>query len=494
MRVRCSHTASRAHGRRSRVLRAGWFDTRGGAMAWLGRRTRAESRARKRNANAGAKPGAQKNSVINHHRQSQSQSDAHAGAWASVSGLPRDPVLFDAVRARMFLYVVVSLVCTPTVLFYTQVPPTRSPAHDAVLRLTAGTLATVVVRTVLAPFERVKLEYMLNQSRAPLLTTFSRLLCDEGVRGFWRGNVVNLLRTAPYKAINFAVFDALRGGFAAAAHARELERLHAATPTANAPQPSHARQHINRHHHHHHAHEVHIGQTALALAGAGAGIAAVVTCFPMDVVRTRLLVHGGWGKYGSIAKCIALLHREEGIGAFYRGIVPALLSMAPNGAVYYTIYDRLKNARIKALTSEGAAKLSDAEGWGERGGKNKKTTTVQQLSSSSSSSRGAGAVTIIEPEFMMLFGAVAGATAELTTYPLEVVRRRMQLQAGASTVGQVVGRQALRRMALTFRVIVAKGGAAGLYAGAVPSVMQVLPSSALGYLTYEMFKVMLHVT
>ncbi len=31
----------------------------------------------------------------------------------------------------------------------------------------------------------------------------------EGVRGFWKGNLLNLLRTAPFKALNFSSFDTL---------------------------------------------------------------------------------------------------------------------------------------------------------------------------------------------------------------------------------------------------------------------------------------------
>jgi len=27
----------------------------------------------------------------------------------------------------------------------------------------------------------------------------------------------------------------------------------------------------------------------------------------------------------------------QGLGAFYRGFLPAIISMAPNGAVYYTV-------------------------------------------------------------------------------------------------------------------------------------------------------------
>ena len=45
-------------------------------------------------------------------------------------------------------------------------------------------------------------------------------------------------------------------------------------------------------------------------------------------------------------------------------------------------------------------------------------------------------------------------------------------------------------MVRTCCIIVKSGGVAGLYVGCLPSVLQVLPSAALGYYTYETFKIM----
>ena len=67
------------------------------------------------------------------------------------------------------------------------------------------------MRTVLAPFERVKLEYLLNQVATSLGGTVRTIFVTEGLAGFWKGNIVNLFRTAPYKAINFTSFDFYRG-------------------------------------------------------------------------------------------------------------------------------------------------------------------------------------------------------------------------------------------------------------------------------------------
>jgi hypothetical protein len=49
----------------------------------------------------------------------------------------------------------------------------------------------------------MKLEYMLNRSTTPLIPAVKLIFAKEGARGFWKGNFVNLLRTTPYKAINF---------------------------------------------------------------------------------------------------------------------------------------------------------------------------------------------------------------------------------------------------------------------------------------------------
>jgi solute carrier family 25 phosphate transporter 23/24/25/41 len=160
--------------------------------------------------------------------------------------------------------------------------------------------------------------------------------------------------------------------------------------------------------------------------------------------------------------------------------------MTPNGAVYYTVYDRLKARRIKQIEAEREVeetKGKKGSGKQTKGGKQTNTNTNKDASGTPR----------VEQHYMMLFGAIAGATAEFSTYPFEVVRRRMQLQGGTSSMSQVFGSEALRRMTMTLNVIVKKKGLAGLYVGAAPSVMQVLPSAALGYYSYEMFKLLVGV-
>ena len=68
------------------------------------------------------------------------------------------------------------------------------------LRCIAAGMSAVVARTCVAPFERVKLEMVLHQrqSEGTLRVAWS-VLQQEGLRGLWKGNLLNLFRTAPQK-------------------------------------------------------------------------------------------------------------------------------------------------------------------------------------------------------------------------------------------------------------------------------------------------------
>lgn len=141
----------------------------------------------------------------------------------------------------------------------------------------------------------------------------------------------------------------------------------------------------------------------------------MVTCFPLDVIRTRVLAthhhahHAHQPQQGVVAMTRAIV-RNEGVGALYAGSLPALLSIVPSGAVFYGLFDLLKDSYLQTRHASRVA----AQGNG---------AFDDQL--------GAG--------LTLLFGATAGAAAETAVYPLEVVRRRMQLQSLARAAAPAAG-------------------------------------------------------
>ena len=313
-------------------------------------------------------------------------------------------------------------------------------------RLLAGTMSTICVRTLLAPLERLKTEYLFNNSKEALFVTSKIVFKNEGVIGFWKGNLVNIVRTAPFKAINFSAFDTVRT---------------AITKTFDVKENTVA------------------DEVSLFLSGAFACGTAVTICYPMDVVRTRLVVRGGTQKYKNILSCVRMLYKEEGLASFYRGILPAMAQMTPNAAVYYSVYNSLKQYRLTQMKREGEEKANRRKKKNNNNrGSGKKDNTTGELNNKKT----------IEPQYMMLFGMVAGIASESFTFPLEVARRRIQMNTGRVVAKDIFGSKELKMMLEVTQKVLRENGFRGLYAGLAPSVLQVLPSAALGYYCYESFK------
>ncbi|GER55664.1 mitochondrial substrate carrier family protein [Striga asiatica] len=125
-------------------------------------------------------------------------------------------------------------------------------AVNTTKHLWAGAVAAMVSRTCLAPLERLKLEYIVRGEKRNLVELVHKIAKTQGVRGFWKGNFVNILRTAPFKAINFCAYDTYR---------KQLLILFGNEETTNSER---------------------------LVAGAAAGITATVLCLPLDTVRNNL--------------------------------------------------------------------------------------------------------------------------------------------------------------------------------------------------------------
>lgn len=133
--------------------------------------------------------------------------------------------------------------------------------------------------------------------------------------------------------------------------------------------------------------------------------------------------------------------QTEGFFSLYNGLVPSIISMAPSGAVFYGVYDILKSTYMHS--PEGRKRLQHMKQQGD------KLIALQQLE--------------LGPTRTLLYGAIAGACSEAATYPFEVVRRQLQMQVRATKMS------ALQSCVK----IVEQGGIPALYAGLIPSLLQV---------------------
>ncbi|KAH9795070.1 Nicotinamide adenine dinucleotide transporter 2 [Citrus sinensis] len=180
-----------------------------------------------------------------------------------------------------------------------------------------------------------------------------------------------------------------------------------------------------------------------AAAGAAAGAIAATFMCPLDVIKTRLQVHGlpegtHSGRRGSII-IISLQNilKNEGLKGLYRGLSPTLLALLPNWAVSTIIDD------LFPVKRDGNSQLSV--------GKN------------------------------MIAAAGAGAATAIATNPLWVVKTRLQTQGMRSNVVPYKSiLSALRRIAH-------EEGMRGLYSGILPSLAGV-SHVAIQFPAYERIK------
>jgi len=74
---------------------------------------------------------------------------------------------------------------------------------------------------------------------------------------------------------------------------------------------------------------------------------------PMDTVKTRLVTQMNYPDlvpYQGISDCFRRVLKEEGVGAFYRGLTPRLFSVVPMIGIQFGVYEVSEISRIIVLS------------------------------------------------------------------------------------------------------------------------------------------------
>lgn len=192
------------------------------------------------------------------------------------------------------------------------------------------------------------------------------------------------------------------------------------------------------------------------VAGSLAGGTAVLCTYPLDLARTRLAYQvnslGNKSSFGhvlpapykGIADVCTRVFQEGGVRGLYRGVCPTMWGILPYAGLKFYVYETMKRHLPEDSRSSLPAKLA--------------------------------------------CGAVAGILGQTVTYPLDVVRRQMQVQSENALVG------ARYKGTLDALVTIARGqGWRQLFAGLGINYMKLVPSAAIGFATYDSLKSTLRV-
>lgn len=200
-------------------------------------------------------------------------------------------------------------------------PKEKGSITDFLIDFAAGGVSGAVSKTITAPIERVKLVIQtqdanprIKSGEVPRYTgignCFVRILKEQGLLAFWRGNGVNIIRYFPTQAFNLAFKDTIKAQFPKYNKKTQFWKFFA---------------------------------TQLASGGL-AGAASLTIVYPLDYARTRLASDVGSGKkqFNGLLDCLVKTARGPGgFFALYNGYTPSVAGIVAYRGSQFGLNDTL---------------------------------------------------------------------------------------------------------------------------------------------------------
>ncbi|CAO3636841.1 unnamed protein product [Cunninghamella blakesleeana] len=245
-----------------------------------------------------------------------------------------------------------------------------------------------------------------------VLDSLKTILKEEGIKGWYKGNLPAEYLYLSYSAVEFWTYNELE---------KILDELSFKIP--------------------------HTCKTFIS--GMIAGSVATSITYPFDLLRTRFAVQGTTKHYTSIFQATRSIYSIEGIKGFYPGIYPAIIQIMPYMGLLFASYDGLATAFKKLRDDDLLSK---------------------QYKSTHD----------------MLSGAISGIFSKTAVYPIDVVRKRLQVQ-GPYLSNYVVQstKYTTESWFQCMKSIAKQEGFRSLYKGLIPSLVKVAPANAVTFLVFE---------
>lgn len=176
------------------------------------------------------------------------------------------------------------------------------------------------------------------------------------------------------------------------------------------------------------------------VCGAVAGGVATATTYPLDLLRTRFAAQGRERVYHSLRACIRDIYRSEGPHGYFRGLGAGVGQVVPYMGLFFANYETLRVP---------LAQLHWAFGSGDA-----------------------------------VAGVLAGILAKTGVFPLDLVRKRLQVQGPSRERYVYQNIPVYKGVTSTLRAIVRQEGWRGLYGGLTVSLVKAAPASAITMWTY----------
>uniref|UniRef100_A0ACD5WM42 Uncharacterized protein n=1 Tax=Avena sativa TaxID=4498 RepID=A0ACD5WM42_AVESA len=210
--------------------------------------------------------------------------------------------------------------------------PAEEPSQmrRALVDTLAGAISGGISRTVTSPLDVIKIRFQVQleptaswgllrkdvygpSKYTGLLQASKDILREEGLPGFWRGNVPALFMYMPYTAIQFTVLHKLKTF--ASGSSRTEDHLH-------------------------------LSPYLSYVSGAIAGCAATVGSYPFDLLRTILASQGEPKVYPNMRSALVDIIQTRGVRGLYAGLTPTLVEIIPYAGLQFGSYDTFKRSMM----------------------------------------------------------------------------------------------------------------------------------------------------
>ncbi|XP_077585744.1 solute carrier family 25 member 16 [Stigmatopora nigra] len=174
------------------------------------------------------------------------------------------------------------------------------------------------------------------------------------------------------------------------------------------------------------------------VAGGVAGCCAKTTIAPLDRIKILLQAQNPHYKHLGVFSTLKAVPQKEGFRGLYKGNGAMMVRIFPYGAIQFMAFDNYKKMLSKQVGIAG-------------------------------------------PIHRLLAGSMAGMTAVIFTYPLDVVRARLAFQ--------VTGYHRYTGIVNAFQTIYSKeGGFLGFYRGLTPTLIGMAPYAGFSFFTFGTLK------
>jgi solute carrier family 25 thiamine pyrophosphate transporter 19 len=178
------------------------------------------------------------------------------------------------------------------------------------------------------------------------------------------------------------------------------------------------------------------------VSGAVAGGIATASTYPFDLLRTRFAAQGNERVYTSLLSSIRDIARHEGPTGFFRGCSAAVTQIVPYMGLFFMTYEALR------VPLGQFDKLPFGSG-------------------------------------DALAGVMASVLAKTGVFPLDLVRKRLQVQGPTRSRYVHANIPEYDGVLRTIKAILKTHGVRGLYRGLTVSLVKAAPASAITMWTYE---------